>query len=171
MPVLLARVVGEYSGLAGQAAEEPCGVTHRLRSNISATTSTRPMVSIGQNFTAAVHPLVSTESGPRPSRRIHISGQAASQQISITQHAILKPPRISLPSFQFLRLFMGGVTCRGNKEVRMKASNPEFRMPDEPFGYYVFAFLPKKTRSGKWRWLCWLEQHSPGDYTLGNRAH
>ncbi len=43
-------------------------------------------------------------------------------------------------------------------------------MHPEYFGYYIFAWLPKKCRNGKWRWLCWLEKHDDGTYTLGNRA-
>jgi hypothetical protein len=53
----------------------------------------------------------------------------------------------------------------------MRVDDPEYRLKRESFGLYVFAWLPKKCRNGKWRWLCWLEKHSGGTYTLGNRAH
>lgn len=46
----------------------------------------------------------------------------------------------------------------------------ECRHLAEPFGYYTFAFLPKKCRNGQRRWLCWVERHQDGTYTLGNRA-
>lgn len=41
----------------------------------------------------------------------------------------------------------------------------------EPFGFYIFAWLPHRCRNGRLRWLRWLEHHSDGTYTLGNRAH
>jgi hypothetical protein len=41
----------------------------------------------------------------------------------------------------------------------------------EPLGLYVFAWLPRRCRNRKIRWLTWLERHSDGTYTLGNRAH
>ena len=56
----------------------------------------------------------------------------------------------------------------------MQIKDPEFRTGGEPFGLYVFAWLPKKCRNGKWRWLCWVERHGYGKnktYTIGNRAH
>lgn len=57
----------------------------------------------------------------------------------------------------------------------MKISDPEFRTHDEPFGFYIFSWIPRKCRNGKWRCFCWLEKHyNPNGnhtYTLGNRAH
>lgn len=47
----------------------------------------------------------------------------------------------------------------------------EGRLGYEPLGYYTFAWFPKRCRSGRIRWLCWVEHHSDGTYTLGNRAH
>lgn len=47
----------------------------------------------------------------------------------------------------------------------------EDRLNVEPFGYYTFAWLPKRCRNGKIRWLTWVERHDDGTYTLGNRAH
>lgn len=38
------------------------------------------------------------------------------------------------------------------------------------FGYFIFAWLPKRCRNGKVRWLAWLEKHSDGSYTAGDRA-
>lgn len=35
----------------------------------------------------------------------------------------------------------------------------------EPCGFYVFAWLPRRCRNGKVRWLCWLERHRDGTYT------
>jgi hypothetical protein len=46
----------------------------------------------------------------------------------------------------------------------------ELRYTSEPFGLYIFSWVPRKCRNGKWRWLRWLEQHRDGTYTLGNRA-
>jgi hypothetical protein len=47
----------------------------------------------------------------------------------------------------------------------------ECRSIGEPFGFYTFAWLPVKCRNGKRRWLCDVERHRDGTYTLGNRAH
>ena len=49
----------------------------------------------------------------------------------------------------------------------------EMRLEGEEFGYFIFAFLPKKCRNNKWRWLCWLERHGEKGrytYTLGTRG-
>ena len=46
----------------------------------------------------------------------------------------------------------------------------ERRHIGEPFGFYTFAFRPRRCRNGQWRWLTWLERHSDGSHTLGNRA-
>lgn len=56
----------------------------------------------------------------------------------------------------------------------MKVTDKEFRLEGEEFGFFIFSWLPRKCRNGKWRWLCWLEKHGYGEhatYTLGNRAH
>ena len=37
----------------------------------------------------------------------------------------------------------------------------------EAFGQHRFAWVPKKCRNGKVRWLKTLEQHHDGSYTLG----
>jgi hypothetical protein len=42
----------------------------------------------------------------------------------------------------------------------------EYRWPIEPAGFHLFAWLPKRCRNGRIRWLCWLERHGPGDFTL-----
>jgi hypothetical protein len=47
----------------------------------------------------------------------------------------------------------------------------ELRHVSEAFGLYVFAWLPKRCRNGRLRWLTWLEQHRNGTFTLGNRAY
>ena len=49
--------------------------------------------------------------------------------------------------------------------------DPEDRHIAEPLGFYVFAWLPRSCRNGRVRWLRWLERHSDGSYTLGNRAY
>lgn len=41
----------------------------------------------------------------------------------------------------------------------------------EPFGWVMFAWLPKRCRNGRWRWLRSVERHSDGSYTLCDRAH
>lgn len=47
----------------------------------------------------------------------------------------------------------------------------EGRHAAESIGFYEFAWRPRRCRNGKWRWLCWVESHGDGTYTLGNRAH
>ena len=49
-------------------------------------------------------------------------------------------------------------------------ADDECRFGGEPYGFYQIAWLPKRCRNGRWRWLCWVERHSDGTYTLGNRA-
>jgi hypothetical protein len=46
----------------------------------------------------------------------------------------------------------------------------EGRLSYEPLGVYIFAWRPRRCRNGKTRWLCWVERHSDGTFTLGNRA-
>ena len=41
----------------------------------------------------------------------------------------------------------------------------------EPFGWIAFAWLPRRCRNGRWRWLRFTEKHFDGTYTLSNRAH
>lgn len=55
--------------------------------------------------------------------------------------------------------------------VAMAPYDNEGRHICEPFGFYEFAWRPRKCRNGKWRWLCWVESHDDGTFTLGNRAH
>jgi hypothetical protein len=47
----------------------------------------------------------------------------------------------------------------------------ECRHGAEGFGFYIFAWLPRRRRNGKLRWLTWVEDHLDGTFTLGNRAH
>lgn len=47
----------------------------------------------------------------------------------------------------------------------------EFRYIGEPFGFFLFAWLPVKCRNRRVRWLTWVEKHRDGTCTLGNRAH
>ena len=47
----------------------------------------------------------------------------------------------------------------------------EGRLSSEPYGYYFFAWKPRRCRNGKIRWLCWLEDHMDGTFSRGNRAH
>lgn len=54
--------------------------------------------------------------------------------------------------------------------MRCQNFDREMRHGAEPLGLYVFAFLPKRCRNGKTRWLTWVERHKDGTYTLGNRA-
>lgn len=58
--------------------------------------------------------------------------------------------------------------------VRIKSGHQiydsEGRNPVEPLGYYEFAWRPRRCRNGRVRWLCWVERHSDGTFTLGNRA-
>lgn len=35
----------------------------------------------------------------------------------------------------------------------------------EPEGYCTTAWLPKRCRNGKVRWLTWVDRHSDGTYT------
>jgi hypothetical protein len=74
--------------------------------------------------------------------------------------------------------WMGGtryVDCGGGRGVGLKPGCPEVdsegRHVCEPLGFYTFALLPKRCRNGKVRWLCSVEAHPDGTYTLGNRAH
>lgn len=46
----------------------------------------------------------------------------------------------------------------------------EGRLACDSLGFYFFAFWPRRCRNGKIRWLCWLEKHDDGTFTLGNRA-
>lgn len=55
--------------------------------------------------------------------------------------------------------------------VKCSMWDRELRHAAEPFGFYQFAWLPVQCRNGYWRWLCWVERHSDGTYSLGNRAH
>lgn len=55
--------------------------------------------------------------------------------------------------------------------VRCNNYDDECRSLGEPFGWFTFAWLPRRCRNGKRRWLVSLERHSDGTYTLGNRAH
>ena len=55
--------------------------------------------------------------------------------------------------------------------VHCSMYDSELRHAAEPFGFYKFAWLPVKCRNGYWRWLSWVEHHSDGTYSLGNRAH
>lgn len=41
----------------------------------------------------------------------------------------------------------------------------ELVAPWEYLGFATFAWLPKKCRNGKLRWLCWVDQHRDGTYT------
>lgn len=43
----------------------------------------------------------------------------------------------------------------------------ENRFVGEPIGFHVFAWKPTRCRNGYWRWLCWLERHGDGTFTLG----
>lgn len=56
----------------------------------------------------------------------------------------------------------------------MRIDDSEYRLKSEEFGFFIFAWLPKRCRNGKIRWLCSVERHGvPGHYTYtkGNRAH
>lgn len=63
-----------------------------------------------------------------------------------------------------------GHTINGRADICGNV-DAELRSIGEPFGFYTFAWLPKTCRNGKRRWLCWVERHDDGTYTLGNRAH
>jgi hypothetical protein len=39
----------------------------------------------------------------------------------------------------------------------------------EPLGFSSYAFIPRKCRNGRWRWLCFLEKHEDGTYTKDRR--
>lgn len=76
--------------------------------------------------------------------------------------------REACPPYRWLHLATNGhaYDC-GNYDA-------ENRHITEPFGLFVFAWLPKLCRNGKLRWLCCVEQHrepTKTTYTLGNRAH
>lgn len=58
-----------------------------------------------------------------------------------------------------------------SETVRCLNWDSENRHIAESLGWYTFAWMPKRCRNGKLRWLCWVERHSDGTYTLGNRAH
>jgi hypothetical protein len=55
--------------------------------------------------------------------------------------------------------------------VLCKNIDDEHRSIGEPFGFFEFAWWPRRCRNGKVRWLRSVEHHSDGTYTLGNRAH
>lgn len=55
--------------------------------------------------------------------------------------------------------------------TRCRNYDVECRHLAEPFGFYTFAWLPRRCRNGRKRWLCWVERHPDGTYTYGNRAH
>lgn len=55
--------------------------------------------------------------------------------------------------------------------MRCKNYDEEMRHGAEPLGFYEFAWLPRRCRNGKLRWLTSVEHHSDGTYSLGNRAH
>lgn len=52
-----------------------------------------------------------------------------------------------------------------------KNFDSEDRHISEPFGFYEFAWLPRRCRNGKVRWLVSVEHHDNGTYTLGDRAY
>jgi hypothetical protein len=43
----------------------------------------------------------------------------------------------------------------------------EGTVPWEEFGAHRFAWLPRRCRNGRLRWLRTLERHRDGSYTLG----
>ena len=47
----------------------------------------------------------------------------------------------------------------------------EGRHTSELFGFFSFVWWPVRCRNKKLRWLCWVERHQDGTYSLGNRAH
>lgn len=71
------------------------------------------------------------------------------------------------------------VVLRGGRVVHdvrgstVECSNydSECRHGAESLGFYTFAWLPKRCRNGRLRWLTLVERHQNGTYTLGNRAH
>lgn len=63
------------------------------------------------------------------------------------------------------------VHSRGLAYMACADWDTECRHLDEPLGFYRFAWWPRRCRNGRWRWLCWVEHHLDGTYSLGNRAH
>jgi hypothetical protein len=55
--------------------------------------------------------------------------------------------------------------------VKCSMYDRELRHAAESMGFYMIAWRPVHCRNGYWRWLRWVEQHSDGTYSLGNRAH
>lgn len=52
-----------------------------------------------------------------------------------------------------------------NEDGTVDLMDSEGRFVWEPEGYSFFAFIPKKCRNGKIRWLCWLERHQNNTFT------
>lgn len=55
--------------------------------------------------------------------------------------------------------------------IECRNYDSEMRHAAEGLGFYTFAWWPVKCRNNRLRWLTWVERHSDGSYTLGNRAH
>jgi hypothetical protein len=56
-----------------------------------------------------------------------------------------------------------------HNSVGVKIGTPwcddEIRSPIECYGFHVFAWMPRRCRNGKVRWLCFVERHGDGTYT------
>ena len=67
----------------------------------------------------------------------------------------------------------GIIATGGNSYISTTATpapDAEGRWPIEPYGYFTFAWMPKRCRNGRLRWLCWVQRHDDGSYTLGDNA-
>lgn len=52
----------------------------------------------------------------------------------------------------------------------VRRCDSEGTVPWEEFGTHRFAWLPRRCRNGRVRWLKILERHRDGTYTLGRLA-